>query len=271
MSGVVAGSGGGGVAGSGGGGHRNLVIVRAGESSLHEAWLEPAAARTFSLAVSYYGSHPGRWAASADRFVSMRGPKWWPIAEFVDANWDWVRQFDYVALPDDDVAATAADWAAVFRIMEELGLDLAQPSLDPQSHWTHSITTRRPAYRARYTNFVEVMAPVFSRWALRQLLPTFRMSVSGWGLDVAWPSILHESGGRVGIIDEVCVRHTRPFNGPGSTSAEGAAVYNVLGQDPHVDDMALMQVFGVAWPYDPVVYGAVPAGSGALPAEAVAV
>jgi hypothetical protein len=246
---------------------RNLVIVRAGDESLHEGWLEPAADRNFSLAVSFYGKEPGRWMGRADRWVEAAGPKWGPLADFIDNEWDWVSQFDYIALPDDDLSASASDWHRLFRAMDELNFDLAQPSLDYRSFWTHQITARRPAYRARVTNFVEVMTPTFSRWALECCLPTFRMSTSGFGLDVVWPAILHQAGRQLGIIDEVAFGHTRPFNGsqPVAANAEGAqGIYKTLTHPPVIDEMILSQVFGVAFPFDPVAYRAIAAEIGGI-------
>ena len=81
---------------------------------LVQGWLEPADDLDFCLAVSYYGTQPGRWAGTADRLVEAKGPKWGPLVDFIADNWDWVSQFDYVALPDDDLSATAADRKAVF-------------------------------------------------------------------------------------------------------------------------------------------------------------
>lgn len=239
---------------------KNLVIVRAGDDSLHESWLTPATDRDFCLAISYYGKQPERWADEADRWAQAKGPKWGPLADFIDENWEWISQFDHVALPDDDLSATATDWSSLFRTVRELDLDLAQPSLDYASYWTHQITARRPAYRARFTNFVEVMTPTFSRWALEVCLATFRMSPSGFGLDVVWPVILQKAGRRMGIVDEVAFGHTRPFNGaaavdPSNNGAGG--MYSLLTHPPVIDEMILSQVFGVSFPFDPVVYSAV--------------
>ncbi|MGH9016984.1 MAG: DUF707 domain-containing protein [Acidimicrobiales bacterium] len=245
------------------GGPANLVIVRAGDGSRHESWLDPTSERDFALAVSYYGDEPERWAPAADRLVAAKGPKWGPLADFIDDEWQWVSQFDYVALPDDDLAASAADWKGFFAAMAEFDLDLAQPALDYASFWTHQITARRPAYRVRLTNFVEVMTPAFSRWALERCLPTFRMSTSGFGLDVVWPAIVQTAGRRLGIVDEVAFGHTRPFNGaapvePGEADG-GGGLYQLLSHPPLIDEMILSQIFGVTFPFDPVVYSAVPA------------
>jgi hypothetical protein len=241
---------------------RNLVVLRSGDSSLHEQWLTPERDRNFALGLSYYGDHPERWVGAADRLVGQKGPKWVPLADFVDQNWDWVSQFDYVAFPDDDLGATASDWNKLFSAVREFDLDLAQPSLDYDSYWTHQITARRPAYRVRFTNFVEVMAPVFSRFALERCLPTFRMSPSGFGLDLVWPAILGRAGRRLGIVDEVSFGHTRPFRGDSvfdPAASGGSGVYATLAGPPFVDNIIMTQIFDVSAPFDPITYSAVPA------------
>ena len=67
---------------------RNLVVLRAGDASLHPGWLDREV-RDFDLFVSYYGSTPGRHADSADLYEMRSGPKWTGIdalsAPVVDA------------------------------------------------------------------------------------------------------------------------------------------------------------------------------------------
>lgn len=228
---------------------------------MHRDWLAPAEDRTFSLAVSFYGSDPVPWRDGADLFVEARGAKWPPLADLVDQHWEWVSSFDYVAFPDDDLGASATDWRRLFEVMAELDLDLGQPALADRCFWTHGITVQRPGLRARFTNFVEVMTPVFSRWAIERCLPTFRMSPSGFGLDFVWPKVVENGGRRSGIVDEVAFFHTRPFRGsvPLDPSARGSeGVYGQLAYPPAVDEFVMSQVFGIHTPFDPVTVAALP-------------
>ena len=57
---------------------RSLVIVRAGDGSLHEEWLgqAPEGPRNFDLAVSYYGSDPRRFRAPGVQRYDSPGPKY---------------------------------------------------------------------------------------------------------------------------------------------------------------------------------------------------
>ena len=67
-------------------------------------------------------------------------------------------------------------------------------------------------YLVRYTNFVELMCPVFSRSFLQICLPTFEASFSGFGLDHIWSQLGGRVPGRIAIIDDIAVAHTRPPN-----------------------------------------------------------
>jgi hypothetical protein len=65
-----------GLGGAGGAMRKNLVIVAAGDRSLHRAWL--AADRSFDLWVIYYGDNPETletYRAAADRCFSAKGLK----------------------------------------------------------------------------------------------------------------------------------------------------------------------------------------------------
>jgi hypothetical protein len=65
-------------------------------------------------------------------------------------------------------------------------------------------------FYGRWTGFVEIMVPAFSRAALEKLQPTLDLSDTGWGwgLDSLWPKLLDYKN--VGIIDGTPVVHTRP-------------------------------------------------------------
>jgi hypothetical protein len=93
---------------------------------------------------------------------------------------------------------------------------LAQPALAPGSHVSHHITQQVSGVRLRYTSFVEVMCPLFSRSGLARLAHSFRESVSGWGLDFLWPYLLGYPKDRIAVLDETPVLHTRPVGGGGT-------------------------------------------------------
>ena len=90
---------------------------------------------------------------------------------------------------------------------------LAQPSLsiESSSFPNHSITIQNRKYYLRFTNFVELMCPVFSQEMLKACLPVFNKTQGAYCLDHIWGGIEGRVPGRMGIIDDVAVTHTRPI------------------------------------------------------------
>ncbi|HEX2540188.1 MAG TPA: DUF707 domain-containing protein [Caldimonas sp.] len=192
---------------------RNLVVVRAGDASLHRQWLD-APDRDFDLFISYYGSSPGRHRADADLYEERHGPKWPGIAALLEQHLPVLGAYDAFWFPDDDLAASSAVIDRMFAFFRAYQLCLAQPALTRDSYYTWDTLLQDSRAHIRYTGFVEVMAPLFSRAALDVCRPTFVESRSGWGLDWVWPGLCRQAGlGRMAIVDATPVRHTRPVGG----------------------------------------------------------
>lgn len=192
---------------------RNLVIVRAGDESLHESWTS-AERRDFDLFVSYFGDRPGRYAHGCDFYEQRKGPKWPCLGALLREQPALLDEYDCVWFPDDDLAADTATIDRMFAFFRACGISLAQPALTRDSYCTWRTLRQQSSCLLRYTRFVEIMAPLFSREALQLCAPTFTESESGWGLDWLWPQLCETAGlGRMAVIDATPVRHTRPCGG----------------------------------------------------------
>ena len=64
---------------------RHLVVLRAGDRSLHPQWIADTP-RDFDLFISYYGAEPDRYRSDTPLWEARRGPKWPCIGELLDAN-----------------------------------------------------------------------------------------------------------------------------------------------------------------------------------------
>ncbi len=115
-----------------------------------------------------------------------------------------------------------------FDICREHKLELAQPSLTPNSPVAHPLVINNTLSRIRFTDFVEVMASCFSASCLRKVLPTFDEVQSGWRIDRLWPRIMAKPDTAIAIVDDVVIGHTRPFGGPNyhAMCAEGSSPAN---------------------------------------------
>ena len=204
-----------------------LALFRAGKTSLHPHAVERLAEQNFDYALSWFADEPPEAPGAA--FVHMqKGAKWPGLYETLRVHWDLISQYRYVWLPDDDLLCLPEDVSRMFSICSDLGLELAQPALTIDSYFSHVITLKHSAYQVRFTNFVEIMAPILSTDMLARVFHTMRDTVSGYGLDGVWP---HFSGlGKVAIIDDTPVKHTRPVGGPNYAHSKKA------GLDPVQED-----------------------------------
>jgi len=193
---------------------RNLVIVRAGNKSLHPDWLRGPEARNWDFVISYFGDDPDIYRRDDVVRIDSKGPKWPPLKALLAEHPEYTQDYDYIWLPDDDLEMTTRDMNRFFDICREHDLELAQPSLTPNSPVTHPLVINNTLSRIRFTNFVEVMAPCFSAACLRRALPTFDGTQSGWGIDWLWPRIVAKPDTAIAIVDDVVIRHTRPLGGP---------------------------------------------------------
>jgi len=192
---------------------RNLVVLRAGDESLHRSWIE-SPVRDFDVFVSYYGTVADGCREGADYYEARPGPKWPCIGALLDAHPELVEAYDAFWFPDDDLAADAALIDRMFASLHAHELSLAQPALTRNSFHTWDTLLQEPDCHLRYTGFVEVMAPLFSRAALKACRGSFSESPSGWGLDWLWPNLCAAAGlDRIAVIDATPVRHTRPLGG----------------------------------------------------------
>ena len=188
---------------------RHLVVVRAGEKSLHRGWLAGAAERNWDLVVSWYGDVPYLPVAD-ERVIVRKGGKWEIIHEHFTTMPELLGEYTHVWLPDDDIETDAAAINALFATMEAEGLAVGQPGLTPDSYFTFPHTVGVPGLRLRYTALVEVMMPCLTRGRFERMLPHFADSSSGFGLDLVWARLDADNRGKAAIIDAVTMRHTRP-------------------------------------------------------------
>jgi hypothetical protein len=190
--------------------HRpHLVVVRAGDRSIHKNWLKSSESRSWDLVVSWYGRERYRPVAD-ERFIVLPGGKLGGLRKTFNLLPDLLERYDYIWLPDDDIDTRCASIERVFAIMRQDRLLLAQPSLTMNSYFTWVHTLNCPPLRLRYTNHVEMMMPCFDTRLLRDVLPHLPGSIAGWGVDQIWCRLAKDNNRKAAIIDAVAMRHTRP-------------------------------------------------------------
>jgi hypothetical protein len=86
----------------------NLVIARVGTTSLHPHWFDPEAPRNWDLRLCPY-------QPIAEPADVIPGPKWAGLRELLN-TWEGWRSYDYIWLPDDDIATTQAAINQLFDV-----------------------------------------------------------------------------------------------------------------------------------------------------------
>lgn len=215
---------------------RNLIVACVGDSSLHASWLDVGQAeRDADLCCIYFGDMRGKYAAECDFYFERKGTKWELLSWLLDTHGDLVRSYEYIWLPDDDLASDPETTERLFRAARTFAFAVCQPALTWSSFVSHAITLRVPFSSAREVNFVEVMAPLFERDVLLTLADTFTLTRSGWGIDFVWAQRTREDLSRtLGIIDQCAVRHTRAIRTSGGA-------YRALGLTPADDLRAVLE------------------------------
>ena len=189
-----------------------LVVIRCGDASLHPEYVNQHA--DFDVVLSYFGNDLPYDLTHIQYAHYCKGSKWEGLSAFFQANPSIWQAYDYIWLPDDDLSSDVANINQFLQIAAQERFDLAQPGLTHNSYWSFLITRQVKGLRYRVSNFVEVMAPLFSRSAFAVCVDTFAENKSGFGLDFLWRTLL--KGRKIGIIDQTPVFHTRPVGSAGN-------------------------------------------------------
>ncbi len=188
---------------------RNLVVVRAGDESLHERWSDGDASPNWDLIVSYYDDDPKKFKNGRGQRLDQKGGKWDALYKLFQERSDLLKAYDYFWLPDDDIDCCCDDINRTFDAMTTYQLDLLQPSLTIDSYAGNFEHVQKKKFILRYTNFVEIMVPCISAAHLTRILPLFQDNMTCRGLDHVWARLFDRPYQRTAILDDVAVRHTR--------------------------------------------------------------
>ncbi len=187
--------------------NKHCVLTAAGASSLHREWINEES--TFDLHLIIYDDSYELFKTDSPYVFVNKGFKFKLFYKYLTENEKLMEQYDFFYMPDDDISIDYHNIQKLFDYMEKYELAVAQPAIT-NSFFSHKHTFRQENSILRYTNFVEIMQPCFSRDALKKVLFTFNESISGWGIDFHWGILLNYAEYNMAIIDDVISIHTRP-------------------------------------------------------------
>lgn len=194
---------------------KNAVFVPVGKDSLHRQLLKGDA--DFDLHLLIYDGSYNKFCNDSDFVACDAGYKMDMTYRYLHRHPELFEKYEYFFLLDDDIVISTEDVNRLFSVMREYQLKIAQPSL-VMSYYTYKHTAFHPFYILRYTNFVEMMMPCFSRDALKAVLPTFEQKIRWCGIEMHWPVLVGSNHKDMAIVDAVSAKHTRPVQSWNSLS-----------------------------------------------------
>jgi len=221
---------------------RNLVVVRAGQDSLHRAWHAGAGPEPgFDLLVAAYD----RSAMDDDRdhvtHIEIPGTKVAGWGNLFAAHPGLLEHYDAIALIDDDIETTIAAINRCFDLGRDYNLAIWQPGLSADSYITYAASLANQRFDLRFVNYIEMMCPFFSAEMLKATVPLFSLGFES-GIDLIWCSLARERGWDCAVIDGIAVKHTRPVGQKKQQNGfSGGRVYE---DDIH----ACLKLFDMTWP-----------------------
>ena len=176
---------------------KNVVFVSAGNNTdFHNLYIGPN--MMYDIAVIYYGNNEyiyNEYKNKVNYIEKRQGSKFQNLLYLTESNEDFIAKYDYFFVLDDDIILDVNDINCMFYTADKFDLSICSPSFNEVSKISHSITKNLPGTYLRYTNFVEVNTPLFSKMALLKLLHYLDDSLIGWGIDYLsiWSNDLYET------------------------------------------------------------------------------
>jgi hypothetical protein len=190
-----------------------LVVIRASGQARYKTWMRTGAVRTWDLLVNYPADRD--FDDEVANYVAIGGRAKYPAARDLYYADSWImRERTAVLFLDDDIDIAFEDLDRLFRTFVACDLWLAQPSWAQGSPGATELTLRNPQFEARYTNFVDGAATLFSQSALAACVESFDRPARDNELGSLWPKLLEAPFDRVGVIDAVAVRSAGGAGGP---------------------------------------------------------
>jgi len=199
--------------------NKNLVIVRTGKKSEHLNWAETPEGRSFDIiALTYSDPNELNWDSNKqDNIEYEPGAKLGALHTWLSKNKSIFERYEYIMLVDDDIRTNHRDINRLFSYARTISLEISQPSLSRDSYYSLAITKRHPSFLHRWTNSVEVMAPIFKSQTLKKCLATFGINPNGGGnIEPLWNQHCTHPIGFIAVIDKITVDHIRKVGAFGS-------------------------------------------------------
>jgi hypothetical protein len=194
-----------------------------GEKSLFEKLLKQFGHQDFDYMVFAYDDTPfDEPIYEQCKIIREAGAKWYFAKTYLTP--EFCSKYIYIFVWDGDIDVETFSYKNFMDIVKRNNLEMAQPALaatrDSRNYHNHLVTLKDASYPiGRYTDFVEVMIPVFRQdaWVKFWNMIEDDYNCWGWGYDFLAKSLCGYKN--MGIVDCEAVTHTRP---PSASKADTA-------------------------------------------------
>jgi len=144
------------------------------------------------------------------RVIYEAGNKWAFMQKYLTP--ELVSNYEFVFAWDDDIDILDFSASHFLEIMRRNHLEMAQPALTHDSYAWHKITLRQSDSIGKYTDFVEIMAQVFTSSAWLKFRAILEPEWNPWAYGCDEIAKSRCGFTNIGIIDCEKVRHTQPLS-----------------------------------------------------------
>lgn len=165
--------------------YKNLVFSSVGDNTnFNYIWTEKY--RKYDLWVVYYGDNEKKYEdykKQVDFIHKRKGSKFQNLYYIYNTYKEEILKYDRFFILDDDIVINTSEINRMFEISNKYKLWICQPSFGrgSKTSWEHTKNVKGAILR--YTNFIEVNAPLYTRWALQRLMRYYTPKLIGWGVD----------------------------------------------------------------------------------------
>jgi len=182
--------------------NKYLVFTSAGDNSCIDRWVSGEQPE-FDLCIVYYGDKDCRFESLAKYFFRRKAGKFQNLHYVFSHSVEILTGYDSILAIDDDIQIDCAAINKLFKLREQYGITILQPSFDPRGKISHAITGFSPFTKLRYTNFVEITAPVIETEFLLSFLEVFDNRVNCCGVDCWFCHKATVEHKKIAVVDDI--------------------------------------------------------------------
>jgi hypothetical protein len=189
---------------------KNLIFSSVGDfSNFPHWWLNKKSLKEFDIYVCYYGNNMVKareFEKHCDYFTISKGSKFQNFYKIFNRDKITLDKYDAFWIVDDDIQINTLEINKLFLYQKRYNTWILQPSFTDGAI-SHDITKCFSENKIRFTNFIEVCVPLFSKYALYKCMEIYDPILVGWGIDYLFIWYLGEyEKDKYAIVDEIqCV------------------------------------------------------------------